>query len=556
MRLRHIRVSRILRRATFILLLLLLFVTRITLIVHVRNTFNEPTSPEYHGGLIDDVRSIRCYRWYRQCGRLFAKQRESGNRILSWSRISKNLTNESLYSIDSTLFYMTFLYVHEWGPSSDKGPISELAISRHSSLIPIQVTQDVQKLIKVSDSSVFHNHIHRQKKTILNIFGGEEPDLDIVHSLGEDWVYKGGGIWCKHRADRDPITNLEIYLGSGFHESRPNWREVIHEYDRSPGVRRLPLSVTREVSQRWRKVDPMDINYESGSETASLEARNGESLKIMQISDVHFRCSDETISVLNEFQTKQFLSDAITKEWPDLAVITGDFLDGQYSQDYQTCIMKLVQPMIRFQIPYVFTMGTSDHSKFAADSQIQDFISSLPYCINQVPSTDGHLAIVTRFNTGNHAVIYAFNSFQPIKPFLLEHESYKYYEYALAFRHLPIPEYRPEGMFPIIGQYNEQSNYKSKLKEEAVMQQMLRSFNVKAMSCGHEHSNDCCLQSLGDMWLCYAGSSGVSIDRASGMEASVRLFKIDDGLAQITSWKRNFREIDSVYDYQYIFQEK
>lgn len=552
MKLRSRRIVRTLRRVAIILVLLFLYCARSSLIVHVKNTLQEPRSEEYRYGLIDDVRTIRCYRWYRQCGTLFAGQSASSDSVLSWSRISKNLTDESLYSIESTLFYMTFLYVHQWETLSGKSPITELAISRHSSLIPIQVTQDVQKLIKVSDSSVFHDHTHHQKKNILNIFGGEQSDSDVVHSFGEDWQYNGGGIWCKRRRDENPITSLEIYLGSGFHESRPDWKEVIHEYDRRLGSRRLPLSVTRKVSGPREKTDILDYNHGS----VSLNTRHGDSFKILQVSDVLFRCSDDTAAVLNEFQTKHFISDVITREWPDLVVITGNFLDGQNSLDYQTCIMKLVQPMIRLKIPYVFTLGTSDHSRFATGSQIRDFLSNLPFCINKASSLEGHTAMTASFKTGADVVVYAFDSFQPINPFLMEHSAYKHYKYALAFRHLPIPEYRPEGMFPIIGQYNEQSNYKSNLKEEETMHKLLRSFNVKAMSCGHEHSNDCCLQSLGDMWLCYAGSSGVGIDRANGMEPSVRLFKIDDVHQLITSWKRNFRMIDSVYDYQYIFQEK
>lgn len=550
MRLRHRRIFKILRRVTVISTLFLLYVARVSFVLQVRNTFSETAGVEYRGGLIDDVRTIRCYRWFRQCGSLFARS-ATNDRIVSWSRISKNLTDEALYSIESRLLYRTFLYVHQLEPTSEKGPITELAISRHASLIPIQVTQDVQKLIKGSDSSVFHNHIHRQKKNLLNFLGGEESDLDIIYSLGEDWEYKGRGIWCKHQADQDPVSNVEIYLGPGFHESRPHWKEVIHEFGRSDGDRDVPLSVTREV-------DGLVEGHRDETEATgdSLDLDHNGPFKILQISDVHFRCTDETTAVLNEFQTKRFVAEVISRESPDLVVITGDILDGQKSLDYQACIMKLVQPMIKLGIPYVIAFGTSDHSSFATTLQIQDFLTNLPYCMNKKSSSDGHIALTVHFKSGSDAVFYVFDSFKPIKPFLLEHEYYKSYKYALAFRHLPIPEYRPEGLFPIIGQYNEQSSYKSKLKEEKIIQKLLQSFNIKAMSCGHEHSNDCCLQSHGEMWLCYAGSSGVGIDRLNDMEPSVRLFMIDDELGEITSWKRNFRTINSVYDYQYIFQEK
>lgn len=553
-RLRHRRIITILRRLAIASFFLLAYSSRSSFIIHLQNTFNVPTTSEYRGGLIDDVQSIRCYRWFGQCRSLIAKQRSSDDRIVSWSRISKNLTDESLYSIETSFFYKTYLYVHEWDGSVNPGPISELAISRDSSMIPIQVTQDVQRLIKISDSSVFHNHVHRERRPIIDFFTRDHSDSDIIHSLGEDWKYKGGGIWCKHRSDQDPITNIQLYLGSGFLESRPNWKEVIHEYSRNKGHKSQLISVTREINNGQEKREQSVIIKDDDVLRISLSPHYGKSLKILQISDIHFRCSEDTIAVLSEFQTKHFISNVISRERPDLVVVTGDFLDGDNSLDYQACIMKLVQPMIKSKTPYAITTGVSDYSRFAAISQIQDFIKGLPYSLNRYASPEGHLAISSHFSKGTDAAIYILDSFHPVKQFFSMQKDYQTYRYALAFRHLPIPEYRPEGVFPIIGQYNEQSIVKSKLFDDKILQKIMYSFNVKAMSCGHEHSNDCCLQSRGDMWLCYGGSAGIGIDRMNGMEPSVRLFNIDGHLDEVTSWKRNFRLIESVYDYQYIYQ--
>lgn len=547
----------ILRRLIIAGLFLLAYASRRSFFAHLQNTFNEPTASEYRGGLIDDVQVIRCYRWFDQCRSLVARERSSNDKIVTWSRISKNLTDDSLYSIESSFFYKTFLYVHEWDISGNTDPISELAISRDPSMIPIQVTQDVQRLIKVSDSSVFHNHVHHQRKRIMDFFTRERYDLDITHSLGEDWKYKGRGIWCKHQANQHPISNIELYLGSGFHESRPDWKEVIHEFSRNRGHRSVPISVTREVSDArdYRdKKEKVDLAENGDILRISLSPNYGKSLKILQISDVHFRCSEDTIAVLSEFQTKHFISNVMSRERPDLVVVTGDFLDGDNSIDYQACIMKLVQPMIKSKTPYAFTMGVSDYSRFASDSQIKDFISGLPYCLNRYTSPEGHLAISSHFSKGTDAAIYILDSFHPLKHFFSKQKVYENYRYALTFRHLPIPEYRPEGVFPIIGQYNEQLIAKSKSSDDKTLLKIMNSFNVRAMSCGHEHSNDCCLQSKEGMWLCYCGSTGIGIDRAGGMEPSVRLFNIDGDLDEITSWKRNFRLIDSVYDYQYIYQ--
>ena len=114
-RLRHRRIITILRRLAIGSFFLLAYSSRSSFIIHLQNTFNVPTTSEYRGGLIDDVQSIRCYRWFGQCRSLIAKQRSSDDRIVSWSRISKNLTDESLYSIETSFFYM---FIEKGGPSS------------------------------------------------------------------------------------------------------------------------------------------------------------------------------------------------------------------------------------------------------------------------------------------------------------------------------------------------------------------------------------------------------------------------------------------------------
>lgn len=530
---------------------------RIPLLLQYQNIFHEKQTPEYQGGLIDGIQCIRCYRWFRQCGSLTATQNiAKTEKIVTWTRVSKNISKDSLYSIESGILFDTYLYVHRWKKSSATKPITELAISRDPSMIPLQVLQDVQKLIKSSDSSVFHNHIHRQQRPIWNFFSQWQPDSSDIYLLGEDWEYKGGGIWCKYEHNKSPVTDIELYLGSGFIESRPYWKEVIHEYSRGEGIHSLPMSITRET-----KPGPNMLRVSENKDELvnSLHIRSKmdreDTFRVLQITDVHFRCSDDTVAILNEFQTKHFISNTIDRETPDLVVITGDIIDGKNSLDYQTCIMKVVQPMIRANIPYAISFGISDFSPLATNLQIREFVSRLPLCLNKFASSEGHMAITSVLPSGSELVIYVLDSFAPIESFFEQMKEYKEFEYALVFRHLPIPEYRPEGVFPIIGQYNERSTFKLKSEEEVYIYDLLYAHNIKAISCGHEHNNDCCLQSRGEMWLCYGGCTGVGSDKIKSMEANVRLFQIDDSVKEITSWKRNIRHIDKVYDYQYILNK-
>lgn len=528
---------------------------RIPLILQIQNILHSKQTSEYQGGLIDGIQFIRCYRWFRQCGSLTATQNIAKNeKIVTWSRVSKNLSKDSVYSIESGILFNTYLYVHRWKKSSPIKPITEVAISRDPSIIPLQVLQDVQKLIRSSDSSVFHNHIHRQRRPIWSFFSRWQTDPNDIYLLGEDWEYKGGGIWCKYEYNKSPITDIELYLGSGFIESRLYWKEVIHEYNRGKGIRSLPMSITREAKPDPKMLKIPENKDKVNSLHISMKRDRGDSFKVLQITDVHFRCSDGTVAILNEFQTKHFISNTIDRENPDLVVITGDTLDGENSFDYQTCIMKVVQPMIRSNIPYAISFGISDFSPLATRLQIKEFVSQLPLCMNKFASPEGHMAITSVLPTGSELVIYVLDSFAPIESFFEQMKEYKDFEYALVFRHLPIPEYRPEGVFPIIGQYNERSTFKLKPEEEGYIYDLLCAHNIKAISCGHEHNNDCCLQSRGEMWLCYGGCTGVGPDKIKTMEANVRLFQIDDSV--ITSWKRNIRQIDRVYDYQYIYNKK
>ncbi|CCD23801.1 Sia1p NDAI_0C01400 [Naumovozyma dairenensis CBS 421] len=620
------------------LLLLIIFLTIITswssIKGHLQNislfsTRDSTIHPEYEEGPILDIQRLRCYHWYSTCNVLW----HDG---ILWQRIKKDLSDEKLYALESTQYYDSYIYVKTLSANMDTlspnipngSPhtlkrISEIAMSRDPTIIPMQVIRDVNKLFKSSDSSMFHthvfhqsgdehdpvysdNHAHNKNKDIdvhddnshmngyqflqqiwswlLAISDSHDDDLSL---MGEDWKYRGSGIWCKYEngVEMEPmiVNKLEIYLGSSFQEFRHNWKEIIHEYKTERDERdvSLPISITRQIG-RGTKTDPDKIILIEKETEKKFGLMTAFGFKILQVSDLHYKCSDESISNLKEFQTNNFIKKVILREFPNLIVITGDILDGTNCVDYQTCIMKLVQPFINFEIPYLIMLGTSDYSRYASRESILQFIRTLPYCINKlsqnVNDTNVMIPIYNKYNDDDkvndpYIMIYGVDSFNPIDNTKMKNEGSVKWDYGLAFRSLPIPEYRPEGMFPIVGQYNEKSSLTFEEfanNDDSVdaddggdgrwigankLQDFLISENVQVLSCGHEHSNDCCLQSKNKMWLCYDGSSGMDVARLENIHASVRLFEVDTNAGEITSWKRNSNSIDNVYDYQYIYKK-
>ncbi|CAI2024754.1 hypothetical protein SEUBUCD646_0H01820 [Saccharomyces eubayanus] len=625
MRLHYRRKFNFLRRILFILCIFSLYISRDSLSLNAKNTLLGSNFSEYHGGLIDDIQVLRCYCWYRQCGSLYAPilQPSGASKLVKekknvlWNRVSKNISAEPIYSLENGIFYNSYLYVHAKNKQSKlKNSIKELAIARDSALIPLEVLRDINKMVKSSDSSVFHNHVYQRDKPTSpwwKLLFGIAVDSDDISVFGEEWVYKGSGIWCKYILNDDdndpPIVNLEMYLGSSFIESRPYWKEVIHEFHRN-NIPSLPISITRKIKTPRARRGPLnglsgplkspdnennilrllqvDEDYKITSPHIHF-SKGQRSFKILQMTDFHFKCTENSMTIINEIKTVNFIDHILALENPDLVVITGDLLDSTNSMDYQTCIMRLVQPMISNKIPYAISLGASDESKLAALPQIKDFISNLPYSFNHVATAEGHMAIQVSFTkkllkhalferetdikyepSPSEALFFIFDSFNPVNNFLLKYiDLIGKIDYGLTFQYFPLSEYRPHGLFPIIGQYNERSTLTvdtSRSKGEVSMMiggkhynsflDILNLWNVKGVSCGHEHNNDCCLQSKNEMWLCYGGSAGMGVSRMEGLYPNVRLFNLDDIMDEITSWKRSSNFVDEVYDYQYIYKGK
>ncbi|CCH58054.1 hypothetical protein TBLA_0A02550 [Henningerozyma blattae CBS 6284] len=564
------KLLKVFKKTTYLTTFLLLCIAWSRLRLFFLNVKSQPNAVEYNGGLIDDIKLMKCYRWYKNCETLYAQSAVHDNSFVLWNRVSKNMTDSSLYAIESNWLYETFFYVHLFNTNAnkedEKQPLADIAVSRDPSLVPLTVLQEVMPSLRSSDSMMGNKRLYYQKTSWWYRFWNNP--LPTKMNLMNKWKHNNDILWSKIQHDSCLITNIQLYLGSNFVESRPFWKEIIHELHNEDG-NSIPISITRKVECGF------DANHTFPKNTINnkdlLQLKQKSDLKILQLSDIHIKGNEENSAILGEFQSRIFISRIIDIERPDLVVITGDILDGNKSVDYQTCILNVVQPIIRAQIPFVISFGAKDFSKYATQQEITDFVNQIPYCLNKNSDSNGHLTIPYNFSTipndskddysnlitQNDLAIFIFNSKTSKRQFFKDYISlYKSPpKLALAFQYLPIPTYRLSGVFPIIGQYNERNLLPEGFDNDDNLINYMHEMNIKALSCGFDHSNDCCLQSIHDIWLCYSGATGLTAPHSIFMPPSVRLFKVDNIDKSITSWKRNYNKIDEVYDYQYIYNQ-
>lgn len=519
--------------------------------LHTRNIYHNGLHQlePYRGGPFDDIKKIKCYRWYGHCNQIIENS-DYDNGDIIWHRVDKNLDLNG-ESPSSWSFYREYLYVHISTKKRFNSPgraIVDLAIGDQSSKDPpFYVVNDAQSRS-----------------------GRPKSRLDVTYNYN-NWELRFDGIWAKYDKSNseDAITNVQYLFGNDIIEPRADWTLVNGNINSNAKitVHRGPLNEKGDILKK-----------------VPILLQQNDEFKILQVSDLHFNsdfgtCKDqvnEEHGCKADAKTLSFLHQVLDLESPDLVVLTGDIIDGFNTMDYQTAILKALSPFISRSIPFAIALGENDKNQYASREEIINFIMELPYSMmgNNDPKqhhnsisgdkTNYALRIYDSKNDHLQNVIYILDIFQEDvnqQEFLKQtFDSFtEKPKFSLEFQHHPIQQYRPKSAFAIVGAYNEKS--KLKIKTNPQIRQTLSDINVQAMSVGYEHTNECCIHSedkdnkLNPLWLCYGGGTGEGGygNTKIKYERRVRLFRMNTQKMEITSWKRKQSEPSSVFDYQYIY---
>lgn len=518
-------------------------------------------------------------------------------------RIVRTLIQFTILSflVATVIFFLDLRYrvlpqsIHHLLPEHHAGTIiTDITMVTCSSIILSSCRLDardgwtrIEKDVYLGKSWVAHGYVHVQtkKEEEFQPTKGEKVVVDLrvgrikpkaMDGAGDktiEWESRPGGFWIKRQAKKvdATLTALDVLFGPDATEVRGGWQLKGGSLTMGEHVR---LSVRRGSPEAPRK--------------PAVRVKKDHKFKIIQVSDLHLstgvgKCREPqppktALGCEADPRTLDFISRILDEEKPDLAVLSGDQVNGETAEDAQTAIFKFAEPFIKRKIPYATILGNHDDEGNLSREQIMKLTASLPYSLSEIGPNLGpiitdkkgrerneggvgnyHIEILAHSTDHSALTLYLFDthSYSPdpdvegydfVKQSQIDwykekhnslkeqHNKYSYMHLNMAFIHIPLPEYRHGGT--MVGERREPPTapqYNSKFKDA------LAEGGVVVVSAGHDHANDYCLadEASAVPWMCYAGGSGLGgYGGWGGYNRRVRLFEIDGPAGRITTWKR------------------
>ncbi|KAF3910153.1 hypothetical protein AA313_de0209837 [Arthrobotrys entomopaga] len=437
----------------------------------------------------------------------------------------------------------------------------------------------IEKDLYLEEHWIHHAFVHVIRKHEKELLDGEPVVLDVKISRtqpesekeGEEWERKGAGLWVlKGKLRHNVVTAVDVLFGPDAEDPRLDWK-----------IKENSLRIGKEARLSVRIGSP-----DSASEThkkPKLRIGKTGKFKIIQIADLHLstgvgECRDEWPVIKGtkceaDPRTLDFVSRILDDEKPDLAVLTGDQVNGETSPDSQTPLFKMADMLIKRGIPYATIYGNHDDEGSLKRPELMSLTETLPLSLSEpgpesVPGVGNYVLQIMSHKAADHpaATLYFLDthSYSPdekkypgynwIKPeqiawFQEEHEhlksgikQYSGIHLQMAFIHIPLPEYLHRNM--IVGEWKE---YVTAPRYNTNFSKALINAGVGVVTCGHDHANDyCSLEKENEqpqLWMCYGGGAGFGgYGGYNHYVRRVRLFEIDAPAGRISTWKR--RESD------------
>lgn len=293
-------------------------------------------------------------------------------------------------------------------------------------------------------------------------------------------------------------------------------------------------------------------NNKNGQDIQVLKFNNNGEFKIAQFTDLHFDTGSEESKPVIEL-----ISYMLDAEQPDLVVFTGDVVTGKQAKEGWRSVL---EPVVERGIPFAVTLGNHDDEHDTTRGEVQEIISAYPGSLlskvqNVSESGDYFVHLQAHEGQGVLATLYFMDSnaystlenvegwgwftFEQVEWFRQQSLNIKRNNGviipALAFFHIPLPEYREA--------FNSESAIKIGQRNEdecppeintGMFAAMLLAGDVMGAFVGHDHVNDYLVNHYG-IGLGYGRHSG-GTNSYGDLTRGARIIKLPEGKRQFRTW--------------------
>ena len=294
------------------------------------------------------------------------------------------------------------------------------------------------------------------------------------------------------------------------------------------------------------------------AEDTSLRFRENGTFRIVQFADVHW-----SWGFGDDRDSGRLMCEVLDEEKPDLVVFTGDNITGGTLLPYRA-LRQVTEPCAERNIPWAAAFGNHDDEGNSSRRRLMALMRTLPGCLasagpEDVDGVSNYVLIVGASNRQETpaALLYFFDSlgymqyqgekrYNFIQPSQLEwykKESAAFRKNnadnilpALAFFHIPLPEYRLAADSDTVVGVKQEEVADSPVNSGlfAVMKEM---GDIMGIFVGHDHINDY-IGKYEDIYLGYGRGTGYSTYGKDGFPRGARIIELLEGKRQFRTWLR------------------
>ncbi|WP_427051066.1 metallophosphoesterase family protein [Paenibacillus sp. TC-CSREp1] len=296
-----------------------------------------------------------------------------------------------------------------------------------------------------------------------------------------------------------------------------------------------------------------------------LSFRENKTFTIVQFTDLHWKDGRP-----EDLRTRRMMQSIIELEQPDLVVFTGDVIyTGPVEPGNKACehpeqaFRDAVSVVEEGGVPWAFVFGNHDAEQRITQTELMQVVQEHAYSVTEegprdiaglgnytleIAGEDGlPAAVLYLLDSGSYSTVESIPGYGWIQQSQLRwlmDESIRVNPGrsrgdklpALAFLHIPIPEYQ--------AMWDTQTCYGQKFEPVCAAQvnsglfaALLEMGDVMGTFCGHDHVNDFHGQYHG-IHLCYGRSSGHSTYGRDGMLRGGRVIQLREGERTFDTWLR------------------